>query len=114
MKTNIELIHFLPRHVQKRGQYGDDWVAQHVSAINSPTLPQEAAIVSLVSGLLTYADYMEASGYLVSEDTYASDIWLGIATSIKKLLDGDVGRLDRGVLGDILYRVKARQGFTED
>ena len=114
MKTNIDLLRFMPRHVQTRDQYNDSWVVQHMQAIKSPKTLQEQALVSLLSGLLLYDDYLESVGYIAAEDDALGSVWLDMADRIKALLDGDVGRLDTGVLLVILDRVRARQGFEAE
>lgn len=96
-------------------QMARQWTRRHNSAVYSfpHGFDREAAILKLINGADLYIDIVEGDygwendGYL---DTGIADILHGI----RVLLDGDIGRLDAGTIGEWLDDAYERIGRNPD
>lgn len=91
-----------------------NWQQRHVSALKSPK-GFEAPILSLIEGLQDYRVEHEARyGSKIGEDHFMGKLYLDLARTIIKLLNGEIGRLDGGSVEQLVRRQLGAAGFTED
>lgn len=108
----VDLIHFLPRSVQKHGQWSQHWVKQHKATVANPTNPHAQAYLAMVYGWLAYADaHNDRFESSLGEDYFLGPLWMDIGKSLNRMLNGETGGLDSGIMNGILIRAVQMQGL---
>jgi len=75
------------------------WQDRHNSAMRIPHPGFEAAMVQLLTGWYNYAEtHRRRYSSDIGEDGVLGEAWADIGTSIRALLNGDLGRMDGGTL----------------
>ena len=96
------------------GYKSESWKNRHVRAWLSPK-GFEVPITAMVSALGDYRVEHEARyGSKIGEDHFMGKLYLDLARTIIKLLNGEIGRLDGGSVEQLVRRQLGAAGFTED
>lgn len=76
---------------------------------------KERGIVNIVKALITYADAFRMTNESnIGEDYVIGDYWYDMVISACRLLDADCGRLDCGLLSELLTYMLVKEGFDVD
>lgn len=113
MKTcHPQRLFRLPPHAP---QDQNGWSQRHRAALLSPARGFETAWVLLLKGWLEYAD-VHAQRYAgaIGQDGVLGPAWGRIGAALRELLNGELGRLDRGTLDGLLVETLQEQGFDPD
>jgi len=89
---------------------GYDWKMRHEQAMGRvlvPTLAKsnEAAMVAMIKGWVAYAEAVKSTTegeFLVGQYGVLGPHWESIGYALKGLLDGEIGRLDGGILCSLI------------
>lgn len=97
-----------------RGSNDTGWQQRHASAVAMPN-HIERPIVTLLAGWAEYADQHRAaydSG--IGGDGVLGPAWADLGASIRRLLNGDLGRMDGGTLDSFICNTLEAEGFNPD
>ncbi len=86
------------------------WADRHQAALAQPR-GNERTIVRLMQAL---AFYKGSGGVPVGEDYVLGPAWVKIASGLLDLLNGDIGRLDGGLVDHAVRQMASDRGFTDD
>ena len=109
---------YVPRYDDKTG-----WKSRHLTAIAEPlgtvygpdTPTQERAMVLMLRGWLEYAQaHTKNFDSNIGDDHVLGDEWFKIGEALRRLLNGELGRLDAGTLDTIIADNLAEQGFDTE
>lgn len=93
-----------------------NWAERHYAAIASPkpgTL--EEAVSHLLKGWCEYADAHEAAyGSTIGEDGVLGEPWAEMGRGLLRLLNGDCGRLDCGIIDGLIRDHLRAEGFEAE
>jgi hypothetical protein len=90
------------------------WQERHVSAIRYPQ-GVEQGMVSLLRGWLDYADaHMARFESRIGEDYILGPAWAQIGSSVRTLLNGELGRLDGGTLDSLICESLEAEGYNPE
>lgn len=89
------------------------WQRQHLKALVSPE-GLEVPILGLINSLTTYMfEHESRYGSLIAEDYVLGPQFLKAAKAVRKLLNGETGRLDCGEMDSTIRRMLFSAGFSE-
>lgn len=89
--------------------------ATHTRACNSPRVGHELALRQLFRGLRDLAEAHERRyGGRIADDGVLGPAWLDMAKGLETHLNGELGRLDGGLLDRELRDLAYMAGFTRD
>ncbi len=90
------------------------WQQRHREALRYPTTAEQP-IINMLAGWVGYAT-AHASRYQssIGDDGVLGPAWAEVGSAIRRLLNGDCGRLDCGTLDHIISENLTRCGFDPD
>src|SRR5579871_6781152 len=79
------------------------WIDRHMSAVRCPNGGFERSLVDLINGWLGYADaHQNQFDNAIGHDRMLGECWAQIGNGLRGLLNGELGRMDRGTLDSLL------------
>ncbi|MBM3791777.1 MAG: hypothetical protein FJW35_15700 [Acidobacteria bacterium] len=89
-----------------------EWEIRHAQAVANPGL-REVGLVSLLEGWERYGEkHFVLHGSMIGADCVLGPAWETIGESLLILLNGDLGRLDGGLLDSRIRQAAQRNGAT--
>lgn len=87
------------------------WWIQHRDDFEN--LHNEIPIASLIRGLGNYeTDHYNRIGHVLADNYVLGPCWLTILFEVRRLLNGDVGKMDSGLLSQMLFDLGLNAGFS--
>ncbi len=94
--------------------FDDGRMAAHMEAFENPK-GAERGIIALIKGWASYAGlHFHMNGEALGNDYFLGDEWAMMAKHIRQLLNGDLGRLDGGMLDRFICFALEAEGFDPD
>lgn len=110
-----ETVRTMLRSAKKQAFQSNAYGERHYWAFHEPKKGHERALVHLVRGLVEYADtHEEEFGRKIADDNFFGPEWLKMLSSVRALLNGEIGRFDGGLFDTMLCTIAEKAGFEDD
>jgi hypothetical protein len=120
VKTHREYFNRLNNKTDGQGAWASGHVqalaeAQEEAAVGLPPSNVEAAYTQLLLAWLDYADaHQREHASPIGEDGFLGPVWAMMGDTLRKLLNGSLGRLDAATLSRSINASLAREGFERE
>ncbi len=113
MTTTQVLSSEQQRRIMPKGNM-NGWQDRHISAFITPN-SVERPIVGMLQTMAAYADAHQARfASPLGDDYVLGAAWLEMLIGWRKLLNGELGRLDGGTLDRLYFEIGKAAGFDAD
>ena len=91
-----------------------DYLKRHAQARSNPSTAFERALVGLINGLALYpVAHAHAYSSPLADDGVIGPAWLDALRAVVDMLNGELGRLDGGLLWTELNKLARSAGFEK-
>ncbi len=99
--------------INKTGD-GRTWEANHNAAVRLPSLKGECIAPMLKYWAMYAQEHQDRFESLIGEDYVLGPAWRDAGLSMRRLLDGETGRLDCGTLDGFILDTLKENGFDTE